>query len=480
MLMNAVPFEQAWLSLRKNDSAFRASALSFIRFIEKKLGARFVLDGEKIPYDDLSLQPALDLYEALKKSGAILTLERRRLPVDMPHLFVWRAKTREGEEQYASGCSAESNEDALVRTIAESLERHLWFEEEDLLKAGIVATEQEIASRGRALALDRIAGLSPEQKKKIQSASKTGAFLWVPGISLVSRSQTWLPAQLVSANKAVGRRIGQNEERYLRNTITTGMATHTSQLLARLSGILEGLERDAFMIMWLNQLSCRRIDATTMRGRSPAFERLLRDCARYRLVPHFIEMPTDAPTHAVCAIIEDTQVKSGRYSIGAKAAASFSCAAEGALLEALRTHSGRLARINEQTEPVTKEAVRHLNRTLYWAQEGKDTALDFLVKGPLVPYETRPWSQDTPEEHYAGLIAWCEAKNYECISFSFTNSPKNTTPWHVEFLIIPELQSMYFNERLPQTSGVRLVDVPKMYGYTPRATPFTDEPHPFA
>lgn len=477
--MDAVPFEHAWQSLHKTSTIFSSSILSFVRFIENKLGARFIIDGEKIAYNDPSLQLALRRFNALKKSGVILSLENGRSPADLPRFFIWRVKIREGEEQYASGCSAENNENALVRAIAESLERHLWFEEIDLFRSGVIATEQEIALRGRALALDRIIGLSPEQREKMHDESETNTFLWVAGTSLISNSRTWIPAQLVSACKNVRTRIRKNEERYLSNATTTGMATHTSQILARLSGILECLERDAYMIMWLNQLSCRKIDMSTVPC-SPALRRLIRDCARYRLTPHFIEMPTDAPTHAICAIIEDTQAKSGRYSIGAKAAASCSDAAEGALIEALRTHGGRLAKMRDNNERVTKETVRHLNRTLYWTLEGKDVALDFFVKGPLVKYEERSWEHDAPEEYYARLIAWCDAKKYECVSFSYTASSKNTTPWHVEFVIIPELQPLYFNEKIPQVTGPRLIDVPKTCGYTPRSLPFTEEPHPFA
>jgi hypothetical protein len=55
----------------------------------------------------------------------------------------------------------------------------------------------------------------------------------------------------------------------------------------------------------------------------------------------------------------------------------------------------------------------------------------------------------------------------------------NVSPWHIEMVVIPELQPIHYSEDLPHIGGARLSEIPTRFGYTPR-TPFIEEPHPFA
>lgn len=480
MLLDVISFEKVWDTIHPNSSSSRYIA-SFVRFMERRLGARFLYNTSSIPFRDLSLQHILAIAEKLKKIGILTSLTQVYSPTDMPRLFGWRTAFGDGDEERAAGYSAQSDQDALVRGVAELLERYLWVHEQGLFKAGQILSEAEISKKGPYLSLSKLAGLSKEQKMKASAHASTDRFLWIQAISLITDTPMWVPAQIIGASPIIRTRIRNHEEPYLRNAITTGMATHVTQKQARLSGILENIERDAYVLLWLNQLSCARIEIPTIPTISPTLKKLLSDCDRYGLNVHAIEMPTDAPTHAIMVVVEDRFSKKARFSIGMKAGANISDTIEGALVEAVRAQCGTLMILRNNPDFVeTKSAVGHRNRPIYYATGNRHEKLSFLIKGPLQKYVSRDWDTDSTDAHFERLLSWCRASSYECVSFSFTGSEKNVTPWYVEMTVIPELQPLYFTEKTPQVSGGRIISVPEKLGYTPRTKPFIDEPHPFA
>jgi len=78
---------------------------------------------------------------------------------------------------------------------------------------------------------------------------------WVEGIALPGREPAWIPVELVYLADAIepGRpRIGY--------ATSSGMACAGSEIEAVERGLLELLERDAFMLAWSNRLSLPRVD----------------------------------------------------------------------------------------------------------------------------------------------------------------------------------------------------------------------------
>ncbi len=90
------------------------------------------------------------------------------------------------------------------------------------------------------------------------------------------------------------------------------------------------------------------------------------------------------------------------------------------------------------------------------------------------------WERDSEKEHLARIIEWCRANDYEFASVDLGASRANVSPWHIRMVVIPELQPIHQNEKLPCLGGERLKSVPAKLGCIPRAVPFTEEPHPFA
>jgi len=484
MLKDVVPFDRVWLKMHGASRSAQAIT-SFIHFLERRLGAAFVYDQARIGYEPLELVPLIELAETLRTHGVIRSYKRTANLSDEPRMASWHAEYSLGNAKYenSGGSSLSDDSLALTKTIAEAIERHAWFTYENFTPL-ISATVVEMKEKGEFLHPESFAGYSESvRKENLRLQFKpTDSFRWVKGYSWIQEKPVWVPAQIVSGAAKLRSFSLSSGEPVIRASITTGIATHPLRIHALLSGALEVIERDAYMITWLNQLSPPSMDLAELSLQSESLARLLAHCRRYRLEPHALRLPTDAPAYAVCIMLEDTTGTLPRFSVGLNAHKNPVEAVEGAVLEALRMHqSARRQKLSPQNnwDPATKAAdITHYNRLVYWAEAGRADKLTFLIQGAVQPLKKEVWETDTNEEHFARIVSWCREKNYELTSVDFNTAPANVPNWHIEFVVIPELQPIYFNEKLPQTGGKRLQDIPRQFGYKPR-TPYIDEPHPF-
>jgi ribosomal protein S12 methylthiotransferase accessory factor len=480
MLFEGIPFAQRRTSDR-NTLAERAMD-SFLGFIERKLGVTITYDARHIPFGRPDLLEGSRVADTLKQTGVIKSFFPVRSFPDEPPLSLWSAVCGDKKDRSAGGGTWKNDPGALMATLAEALERYVWWEERDYFTSPIRATYNAIQKYGSSLAPERFAAFSAAQREenprwKLEPSS---SFLWIRGTSLVTGKPTYLPAQTVSG-------IHNSElfrgEPLIRHRNTTGLATWPTQTGARLAGALEVIEREAYMIMWLNQLVLPRIPLEKVCAQSASLSELIEVCERYRLKVHVIKLLTDAPAHAVCVVIEDASGIAPRYAFGLKARGSLSDAIEGAITEALRARGSyrRFFSVKNDWNPETPaHKIGHYDRMYYWGVERNAKKLEFLIKGEEHDMALVSWENDTPEQHLKRITDWCHNLGYECVSVSLGTSKKNPMPWSIEMVVMPELQPTHLEENLQKLGGERWKSVPRQFGITPRAEPFSEEPHPFA
>lgn len=483
MLKDVLPFDRVWLNSQNPSLAAKAIS-SFVHFLEQRLGAEFVYDHATIRNESLDLVKILELAEILRSRGVIRSYARVPRLSDEPNIASWRAEyVIEGGKREGAGGSALDNDSlALTKTLAEAIERNIWFTHSDFSPSRR-ATLSEIEREDFLHPESFVSYNDLERKNNPRLALKpSDSFHWVKGYSWTKEKSSWVPAQIISGHSALRAFSHSSKETAIRPSITTGIATNPKRINALLSGALEVIERDAYMITWLNQLSPPRIDLTELSLQSESLTLLLERCRQYRFVPHAIHLPTDAPAHVVCIMLEDSTGTLPHFAVGLKAHKNPSLAVEGALLEALRMHqSARKQKLSPETtwDPSTKASeVTHNNRLLYWAEPNRGDKLSFLIQGDIQPFTKEMWESDTDEEHFARIVKWCQKQNYDLVSVDFSDAPANIPKWSIEFVVIPQLQPLYFSEKLPCIGGKRLQDIPEQFGY-PSRKPYTDEPHPF-
>ena len=476
MLIDAASFGDA-----VNKGAKQRTIASFLRFVERKLGVTILYDKRRVPYGRIDLLEPLDIADKLMGRGIIdLYGPRTGLP-DEPPIRIWSCRITDSEHSSTGGASSTDDASALYAALGESLERYLWWTQKDYFVRPHKATVEKMRPHFSIIAPEQFAGFSKEQREQDPRLhlALDAQYLWIEGVSLVTGKRIYAPAQQVSAAHRPWSVIPR--EPLIRTQITNGLATWPTKAGARLAGALECLEREAYMIMWFNQLTLPRARLSSLRKRSTSLDALIARCERYRLRVHIIPMLTDAPTHAVCAMLEDESGVGPRFVCGLKAHRSLPHAAERAILEALRAR--RFTRDSDPSKHYdaskSVDYIGHRGRVYYWWDPEHAKHLEFMIAGEEKDIEEAAWEGDSIEENLERAVGWCRERKYECAAFSFGTSKMNPTPWHVEMVVMPEIQPTHLSESLRHLGGERLKSVPRQFGYTPRETPFIERPHPF-
>lgn len=482
MLADVQPFAETWRKLRKGELLGEAP-IRLVRFLEKRFGAKFLYDSNSVPFGRFDLIDLFEIAARLQEAGVIHETRPNYRFADEPQFKQWVVECGTKDKHMAGGMATEDDRDALIPALAEAVERFLWFTQTDYLGSTKRMTAKGIQEHGPAILPNDFVGFTKKQRSENPRLllREDAEYLWTLGFSHTHDRETWLPAQTVNSAHGYHSTVHGHEPLIL-TPITTGLATGPTREFALLNGMLEILERDAFMITWLNQLTPPRIDIDELAKSDAELNNLLKMCRQYRLNPSAVRLPTDAPTYAVCAVVTDKSGQGPEVTLGLKSHRSIVSAVRGSLLEALRIrHTVRIRDINTPLKPdVVGSTINHLERAQYWGRPGSAAKLTFLTAGDTQTLIEEPWEKDTLEQHWRRLVSWCKENNYECASVNVGRSKLNVSPWKVEMLVMPQMQPMHQNERLIYLGGDRLTNIPKQFGYTPRTEPYRDEPHPFA
>lgn len=477
MLVDGVRYDQN-ISANPRTRAIAA----FVELIERKLGLVALRDLRSVPFGRADLAEQFRLGKKLIELGVIRGYGMPLMLPDEPPFRLWSCRMPYGEDTYAGGASIDSDKDALTAALAEAIERYVWYTQRDYFVRSQRCSSREMAKRHAAIMPERFAGFSEEQRAALADLtfSPDASYLWIEGVSLVTGKRTYIPAQTASA--AVHPLQKPEREPLIRTQTTIGLATWPTLDGARLAGALECIEREAYMVLWFNQLTLPRAKLSSVRARSASLEKIIERCERYGFKVHLVPMLTDAPTHAICAVLEDESGVGPRFALGLKAHRSFARAAEHAILEALRARrvlrsSGDAAKAFDPSASVG--TIGHLDRLFYWQSASNAKRLEFLVAGEDADMPEAAWEHDSAQQHLARVIAWCREKKFECVSVSLGGSRVNPMPWKIEMVIMPELQPTHLSETFPHLGGKRLKEVPRMFGYEPLETPYIAAPHPY-
>ncbi len=456
---------------------------SFVRFIERRLNVSVVRNGRMLPSDPALLAP-LKLGAVLKERGVLTEFGKAfsSLP-DEPRMYAWYAICNNSTAHRTGGATWESEPDALYAALAEGLERYLWYTQTDYFLRPTAATTSDIARKGKRIAPEAFAGYDAEVRRSDpkKELRDDASYLWIQGTSLVRGDMVYVPAQVVSGVRNIST-WPKEKEPAIRTPTTNGLATSPTLAGARLGGVLELIEREAYMMLWFNQLTPPRLSLEELCAGNARLARGIAACERYRLKPHVLSLPTDAPTHAVAVVLEDLSDVAPRFTLGLRAHRSLPHAIEKAATEALRARRAHRTWASDHSWNMEKPVgeIGHRERVYYWGVPEHAKQLEFLIEGAVQRPAARVWDNDSETAHLERIIRWCAEKEMECISFSLGRSKKNPTPWHIEMVVMPDLQPTYLTESTRAFGGTRWRDIPRSLGYPVREEPFADAPHPFS
>jgi ribosomal protein S12 methylthiotransferase accessory factor len=378
-------------------------------------------------------------------------------------------------------------EEALGATIGEALERYSLFTNRLRPAATVKATYPEVAEW--AIAPFQFARCSdseyarcPDWNLKLTPYDPATRYNWVWGYSLTRRQPVLVPATQVYWTHPF------EPAQCFVLPGSSGTSLGQSLLQASLQGLYEVVERDAFMIAWLNRLAMPRLDLAALAAGSKPVAAVVQAAEGAFVELHLNNLTTDLGIPVILAICYNRGQRQPGLVVGASCNLDPQKAVSKALLEALHCRiffSGAFRRSAGLTGPLKPEQVttRDEHVALY-TQPEMVSALDFFRQAPqLQTWEHLP--DHLPAGENRSRLEFCLARlleaGMEAVVVDITVPEVRDMGYWVVRVLVPQAQPLNFGP-VRNLNSSRLYHVPVKLGY--RSQPALEEalnpwPHPF-
>jgi ribosomal protein S12 methylthiotransferase accessory factor len=358
------------------------------------------------------------------------------------------------QQNLCHGCAPDEN-DARTIAIIEALERY----------AGISPPLVEVVASYDSLAT---VALDPTTLPLFSAAQylhpgcayrpfdPAAQSSWVWGFSFTHQRPRLVPSAAVY----------YADDSDLLDETSSGVAAHSVRALALINGAFELVERDAFMIHWLNRLSPPRVDIehTT----DPIVGRMLGFVSSKGWRPYVIDLTTDLeiPVYVALGIRDD--LCGHALLIGAGS----SIDASAALFRAVRElYAATLAQGEDWSPPeqVAPELVeRGQQHHGFYSRPESLRCAEFLWSSPRrSPPPARAWSGEsaTSAQGLERLVEILAHHDLELIGVDLTPPEVLRRGLCVVRALVPGLQPFAFGRRALRLGGQRLYQAPVNMGY---------------
>lgn len=360
----------------------------------------------------------------------------------------------------ASGISFNSRGVALFKCLAEALERfcqHCYQEE---------FTFDSSFYKLKKIALNPITFIPEDNINQVKIS-------WVKGKNLTTQKACLIPTQLIYLNYF---KRSKNNEPILGQLNSNGTAGGFTEEEAILSAILELIERDAFMGIYLNIIKPLRIDLYAIKEKT--IKDMVLEFERNYFKPYVYEITTDLKIPVFLAVIIDQTEEKPKFTIGAKCGFDEIEALKGALEEAMMPRAwlrNEMLKTKQAKMIRPKKISSFLERAMFWNSENMLSGLDFLLKQK--PKKKVLKSEKNNKNHLKDVIKILTDHGYEVYDKNISLPEMKKINYYVHRVIVPGLQPLYLDEQYKEINITRLKKISEFFGQ-----PFkqiNNLPHPF-
>lgn len=418
----------------------------------------FELPETKLPQDFEKI------YKNLKKLGILGEYMPRLNFPDEPQFFQYACERKVGLPHVKNGYgygSGESKIEAITSAIAEAIEHFcILFERDELFIKGSYA---DLGSNAISPNIFAVFSESQLKKKEFEKFSfdENSVFNWIKGYSVTQEKEILVPAQLVYAAYNPDSR----GEPTIRIPISTGAACGPSLDFAFYRGLCETIERDAYMITYLNKL---RASVVNIDGNKELVD-LKKRIERYNLEIHFIQTTLDFSMESFVSIILDKTGLGPAVTAGLGGNIDPVKAITTSALEAVRRHIAvrdrffRTDKLNMPDED-TLDGVLY-RKQLLWSAPHMLNKIKAFINGPKKQFSSlKNVYQKSDKKNVETLMKEFKNKGYEVILVDVTTPEVKNLGFHVIKVLAPELLPLYHDERFPYKKNFRLYNIPEQLG----------------
>jgi len=266
-------------------------------------------------------------------------------------------------------------------------------------------------------------------------------FGWVKGINLLNNQLTYLPAQLIYLNyQAI------NKEPKLSSIISNGAAGSFSQKGALLNGILEIIERDASMGVFLNKISVPHINLSKIDD--IVLNKVINYFKNYYLDILILETTNDLAIPTYVSILYDHTLVKPTIAVGSKSSFNITSAIQGSIEEAFITRI--FARLNYFKTTLNQQNSQQKNsnnplvqRMLIWNNNRMLKSIDFLVKSSSPKKDVVNSKKIPINTQYNKLISIFKKKKLSLYAVNISLPFYQKINYYVYKVLSPDLQPFY-------------------------------------
>jgi len=255
---------------------------------------------------------------------------------------------------------------------------------------------------------------------------------------------------------------------------------------AILSGLYELIQRDGFLIHWLNKLAPVKIDPATIPDES--FQKLLAESARYNFKIHCLNVTSDFGIPVFAVVLEDLSGNSPKYSLGGGCYANPVKALYRAFEEAwsiyywIRPYH-KFKILDASYRPFVSPLAQ-IDRLTFWANPAVAGHYQFFLSGKMIPFSELkfafPSEFPSQQEELKEVVAKVErlGTGYEVYYYQAKHPLLTELGYYSVKVVVPQLFPLYLYEYNAPLGAERLKQVPPKIGFT-AAEEINQWPHPF-
>jgi ribosomal protein S12 methylthiotransferase accessory factor len=305
--------------------------------------------------------------------------------------------------------------------------------------------------------------------------------LWAMATLLPDTSSTLVPASLIYLPQC-----GDLGIEPLCQVTSNGLAAGTSLDAAILAGLLELIERDAFVVAWMNRLPGRHIPMT---GVDSIASDIIRHYEAFGITVSLIDLTLDTPAHTVIAIATDKSGIGPAAAVGFGSSFDIALAVRRALFEVCQIRPGLTAGIRQRGSGLLTESpedvreltdhsrlfasLHMLDQLGFWLDDGKRRPSSSLLN---------TFSGDVATD-LRRCVAALEERGVKVAYIDLTTPDIAPLGLSVVRVLATELQPIHFGYMSERLGGRRLYYLAQELGLV--ETPATEAtinrcPHPSA
>ncbi len=407
----------------------------------------------------------LNIYNSLKEQGVLGEVATRFVFPDEPQFYqymCYRSVCGNTKKGAGFGCS-EYESQAFVSAVAEAIEHYciLYEQQDKYIKDSYKNLKKSALDPVRFVPFTETQMKQPEMDK-FRVTHET-VLNWIEGFSVTRNKRVLVPASLVYAmydSKSYNEPI-------IRFNISTGAACGSDKDFALYRGICEIIERDAYMISFINDIPKSKVD---IKG-NDVLSTFVRRIERYDLEVNILSTQLDSSVFTFACLIFDKTGSGPAVSTGISGRLEPEAAITSAVLEAVRRHNAARDRFfREKPLPVPKK-ISHdwflLNKQLWWAAPHMiNKAKSFIGNETTAYNKFAHFSFASDKEKVAFLIEELRKQACEVILVDVTIPQVKKLGLCVLKILIPEMVPLWWDERFRYENIKRLYDIPTKLGYS--------------